>query len=112
MFGPLIAKFVGLPKWVQYLGYAAGIALAAGITYGGVRLWFSHHDKQQQQIGATSAVSAGQKSTLNQVGKANEAGNQIRDDRGDSKYAQCVRDVAPGFERSCDRYRKQEPVSH
>lgn len=58
-----------------------------------------------KRAGAAEAVSAGQESTLDQIGDATHAGNEIRNDRGDRKYRQCLRDSAPGYESSCERYK-------
>ena len=110
MWTSLISKFVSLPKWVQYLGYAAGIALVLGLSYGATRLWFSHHDKQQQEIGASSQREGDLRETLNRTEKGNEARTQVQHDlqsggRSDALYAQCLRTARTP--ENCQRFLPQ-----
>lgn len=95
----------------------AKIAIGAGaalILIGGIVWWVSANekadDKANQTIGETKAVVAGQTTTLEQIGAANEAGNKVRAGTSRAKFDQCVRDSAPGFAGNCERYRPVEPV--
>lgn len=67
-----------------------------------------------EETGATKAISAGQNTTLEQIGKANEAGNEIRNDAGSdgggAKFDECLRNVQPYLASNCERYRQNKPV--
>lgn len=97
---------LGLARWA-WLAIAA-VALLAGIWW--LNRTEAADDKANQTIGETRAVNQGQTVTLDQIGKANEAGNDVRTGTSDAKWRECLRGSAPGYERSCDRYKPVEPV--
>lgn len=92
------------------LGLAAFVLIALVVVVLGFRWWLAGERKEARQEGAVTAVSAGQETTLRQIGEANEAGNQVRNNAGDARYRQCLQDVEPGYESSCERYRPVEPM--
>ena len=55
--------------------------------------------------GRAEAKVDGQNTTLDQVGAANEGRNEITGGRSAADYEQCLRDSAPGYERSCERFK-------
>lgn len=87
------------------------VALSLALAVLAFRLWLGGREKAAERRGAEQAVIAGQETTLKQIGDANEAGSKIRDDAGSARWRECLRDAAPGFASSCDRYRNDEPVS-
>lgn len=112
MIPPFLAArgLFGLARWIWLLIALAGVlALAAAIT-GGVRDTVQTITSTAHAAGEAEAVAAGQQTTLDQIGEAHEAGNQIRDDRGTARFDQCLQDAAPGYEGNCQRYRPHQPV--
>lgn len=100
----------GAPRWL--LGLAAILALGGLVAFTVAKL-----DSTVETISATArdagkaeAVAAGQETTLNQVGKGNDAATQIRDGRGLARFCQCVRSATPDTARNCVRYLPDEPV--
>jgi hypothetical protein len=98
----------GLPRWLIGLMAFALIALVIGAV---VKVHEHTADKMITTIsttahdaGAAQAVSAGQQTTLNQVGAAHAASNEIHAGASSAKYDECVRDSAPGYAGSCARY--------
>ena len=61
-----------------------------------------------KDAGRAEAVVAGQKTTLDQLEAANDAEDEIRFDRDNARYTACVRDAAPGFAASCERFRSAD----
>lgn len=101
-----LAGWLGVPRYIWALLVIA--ALAA------VVIWWTQaekaDDKANQTIGAQGAVIEGQQTTLEQIGEANDAGNDIRADRDSAKFDECVRSAAEGYAGYCERYRPVEPV--
>lgn len=93
--------FMGLTRgW--WLAIAAAVALAAWLT---IDTFFDRVFETTREAGALEAENAGHETTLDQLGKANDAGNEVRNGSSSAAYDQCVQDVAPGYESSCERYR-------
>lgn len=90
--------------WIVFIGVLVAIAIVVADNA------FEDVIDTSREAGAADAVAAGQETTLDQIGDATDAGNEIRNDTGDRKYRQCMRDSAPGYESSCERYRPVEPV--
>lgn len=63
-----------------------------------------------KEAGSSTAVAAGQAVTLDQTEKANAAGNEVRNDRGNARYDECVRDSTPATRGNCARYRTNQPL--
>lgn len=61
-----------------------------------------------KDAGKAEAVAEGHETTLEQTGAANEAGNEVRDNRGNARYNECVRSVAQSHRAYCERYRQDE----
>lgn len=103
----MTAKRLGLANWLW-------IILVIG-ALGAAFLWFRAQekadDKANQEIGENRAVVQGQATTLNQIGAANEAGNNVRAGASSAKFDECLRSSEKGYERSCDRYKPVEPMS-
>jgi hypothetical protein len=101
----------GLPRWL--IGVL--ILAAFGLLIFAVERAHEHTvDKTISTISTTAhdagvaqAVSAGQTTTLNQVGAAHAASNEIRAGANSAKYNECLRDSAPGYAASCARYAPQ-----
>lgn len=96
--------FLGLKGWVWAVGAIA--LVIAGVLW--LRAQEAADDRTNQAIGATKAINEGHESTLDQLEKANEAEDDIRFDRSGARYFACLRDVAPGYEAGCERYRPYE----
>lgn len=92
---------LGVPRYVWAIGVLAAIAA--------VWLWAARaekaDDEANQTIGAQGAVIEGQETTIEQVGKANDAGEEVRNDRGSARYDECLRSAAEGYTGFCERYR-------
>jgi uncharacterized protein YdbL (DUF1318 family) len=58
-----------------------------------------------KEAGAANAVAEGHETTLKQTENANAAGNQVRDDRGNARYDECLRSVAETHRSFCERYK-------
>lgn len=110
MMGWLTASgLLGLKNWIWLL---LALLLALG-TFAVIAIAdnaFEDTIETSKRIGAAEAISAGQETTLDQIGDATHAGNEIRNDHGDRKYRQCLHDSAPGYEGSCERYKPHVAV--
>lgn len=58
-----------------------------------------------KNAGASEAVVAGQKTTLSQNKDATDAGNEVRDNRGNAMFDECVRSATPATRANCDALR-------
>ncbi|MCB2079628.1 MAG: hypothetical protein KDE55_18270, partial [Novosphingobium sp.] len=63
-----------------------------------------------RQAGATDAVKTGQDTTLSQIGDANNASDQIRNDAGLARFCECRLSATPDTARYCVRYLENKPV--
>ncbi|MBX7496745.1 hypothetical protein K3172_12840 [Qipengyuania sp. 6B39] len=96
--GPLKVK-----AWLMIAAVIAGLAFVA------IRIAdnaFEDTLDTAKDAGKAEAVVEGHETTLQQVGAANEAGNQVRDDRGNSRYDECVRSATDATAGNCERYRR------
>ncbi len=106
--------------WAAFKAFGAGKKAAIGLlvllAFAAVTVivirtatnWFDEALDRAEEKGAGAAVQAGQDLTLENIGVANEAADQIMRDRGNAKYRECLRGTrTPG---NCERYRKVEPV--
>lgn len=96
-FGDQIAKrFAWVP--LALIG-----ALAMWLIYLVATAWFDAALDEARDAGATSAIVAGQGQTLDQLGDANEAEQDLRagGERSAARYQQCLLDSRnkPGCER-------------
>jgi len=77
----------GLKKWIWLL-IVAGLIAA-------LFLWFhlaeQADDKANQEIGATTERNIQLETTLERTNQGNQAREEIRNDVGDARYAQCLR---------------------
>lgn len=105
-----VKSLFGAPRWLVVLIALLALSGITALALSHLRAQAEHHDQVQREAGAASAVAAGQQTVIKQVGDANEAGNQVRNDAGGARYDQCLRDVAPGYEAGCERYRAKQPV--
>lgn len=58
-----------------------------------------------REAGTAGAVAEGQKSILDQVGKANEAEDQVRRSGGAERYERCLRYATADTRANCDALR-------
>lgn len=81
---------------------AAGLVLLA---LGGMYLWITKaeeaDDKKNQEAGAKVQREGDLRETIKRTEKANEARNDIRSNRDDSRYRQCLRTARTP--KSCQR---------
>lgn len=97
----------GFLNWLWIVAVAALIGTVVLIVDNAVDDAFDRAETK----GALEAINAGQETTLEQVGAANEAEQEInRGGRSRDAYDSCMRHAATGFESGCDRYRPLEPV--
>lgn len=105
----IVTKFLASITPKGWLVIGAAVLLASAVT--AVVLIADNRDKRMietaSDAGAAEAVAEGHQTTLQQTGDANEAGNQVRDDRGNARYDECLRSVAETHRSFCERYRHQ-----
>lgn len=107
----LLAKSLfGLPRW-------GILAIAVAAIAAGVFMFNRTVDKTLQtitttseQVGETKAVVAGQATTLQQVGAANEASIDYRNDSGLGRFCECLYDSTADTAGNCVRYLQHKPV--
>lgn len=109
-----IKSFFGVPRWGIAAAIialvVAGAITAITITDHTVHTTLKTVATTAKEAGAAQAVSAGQQTTLNQVGAAHAASDEIRSGASSAKFDECVRDSAPGYAGACNRYKPVEPV--
>ena len=111
MFDPIsmVTKFAASITPKGWLVIGAVALLIAGVT--AVVLISDNRDKRLIETAETSgeskAVTRGYETTLEQNGKANEAGNQVRDGRGNAVFDECVRSATPETRINCDAFRNE-----
>lgn len=105
-----VKSLFGAPRWIF-------LALALAAIVAGVAMFNHRVDKTLETVtttareaGASTAIAAGQKVTLDQVGAANEASIDYRSDAGLGRYCECLRDSAEGTAGNCVRYLRNKPV--
>lgn len=95
----------GIRNWV----WLAALAAIGAVAFVIIQI-ADNRDKRMietaSEAGASGAVIEGQNTTLQQTGDANEAGNEVRDDRGNARYDECLRSVAETHRGFCERYRR------
>src|SRR5690606_36800340 len=89
------AMTIAYARRLVKLGLAAVLLVVLVVAFVGFKAWLAGERKEARQEGAVTAVSAGQETTLRQIGEANEAGNQVRNNAGDARHRQCLQDVEP-----------------
>lgn len=103
----LAAKALGIPRGLWLI-------IAAALLVWGVVAVFDNTVEQgldtAKEAGASGAVIAGNKVTLDQVGAAHEAGNDIRNDVGFARYCECLRSSTDTTAGNCIRYLEHKPV--
>jgi len=103
----LAAKALGIPRGLWLI-------IAAALLVWGVVAAFDNTVEQgldtAKEAGASGAVIAGNKVTLDQVGVAHEAGNDIRNDVGFARYCECLRSSTDATAGNCVRYLEHKPV--
>lgn len=88
-----------------FIGALVAIALLLG------KCAWDRHERGLIERGQLEAVNAGNETTLTQIGEANEAENQIRNDAGAARYCECLRSATPATAGNCKRYLPDQPVS-
>lgn len=106
-----IAAFKALSMGKK-IGGAVLLALAIGAAiFTFIKVQDAKHENTievAKDAGAAEALKAGQDLTLEQIGEANEAGNEIRNDVGYSRFCQCVRSATASTASNCDKHLKDE----
>ena len=101
----LMAKSLfGAPRWLFGLVILITIAGLAAYIVGKVDSTVETISTTARDAGRAEAVAAGNKTTLEQIGKSNEAATQIRNDRGNARFCECVRSATEDTARNCARY--------
>ncbi len=104
----LTGSLFGIARWIWFAGAIAIIVIIIAVA--------NHKTDKTIEIakeaGSYEAVSKGQQITLDQVSKANEANTRINNAGDPLKYDTCLRDSAPGYERNCERYKPDKPLSN
>lgn len=100
----------GAPRWLLGLGIILALASAGAIIAGNIDTTVKTISTTAREAGKAEAVSAGQATTLDQIGKSNDAATKIRDNRGLARFCQCVRNATEDTARNCVRYLPNEPV--
>ena len=91
--------------------WLAILAIVAGMAFVIVRIAdnaFEDTLDTAADRGRAEAEVEGHETTLEQLERANDAEDDIRFDRDNARYTACLRDVAPGYEASCERYRRAD----
>ena len=113
-FGAKLLGMFGLgPDLAKKFAWAPLLLIAGVVVWAGVKIvdnMFEDTIEVSKQAGAAEAVIAGQETALEQIGEANEAATEIRNDVGFARYCRCVRDAAPGYTSSCVRYLSNKPL--
>ena len=94
----------GAPRWLLGLGVILAIMSAAAIIVANVDSSVKTISTTAREAGKAEAVAAGHKTTLEQIGRSNEAATKIRDNRGLARFCQCVRSATEDTARYCVRY--------
>lgn len=85
------------------------VLIAAGLI-GALILWFNHaesvDDKTNQEIGATIEREKQLETTVTRTLEGNQAREEIRNDIGDARYAQCLRTARTPA--NCQRFLSQQ----
>lgn len=100
----------GAPRWLLGLGVILALASAGAIIAGNIDTTVKTISTTAREAGKAEAVSAGQATTLDQIGKSNDAATKIRDNRGLARFCQCVRNATEDTARNCIRFLPDEPV--
>lgn len=85
-----------------------GLLIAIALTIG--KCAIDRFEDNAVEKGQLQAVNAGNETTLTQIGEANDAANQIRNDAGPARYCECLRSATPATAGNCQRYLPDEPV--
>ena len=98
----------GIRNWV----WLAALAIIAAIAFVVIEI-ADNRDKRMiqtaEESGAVQAQSEGKSTTLQQNKDAADAGNQVRDNRGNAMFDECVRSATPATRANCAAFRN-EPV--
>ena len=100
----------GAPRWLLGLGIILALASAVAIIAGNIDTTVKTISTTAREAGKAEAVSAGQATTLDQIGKSNDAATKIRDNRGLARFCQCVRNATEDTARNCVRFLPDEPL--
>lgn len=90
-----------------WLVILAALAFAAGVVIVIADNAVEDTLNTAKEAGAATAIVEGHKTTLEQTGKANEAGNQVRDNRDNAVYDQCVRAATAATRINCEAFRNE-----
>lgn len=100
----------GAPRWLLGLGILLALGTIAAVIVSNIDSTVKTISTTARDAGRTEAVVEGNKVTLDQVEKANEAATEIRNDRGDARFCECVRGATKDTARNCVRYLTDKSV--
>ena len=90
------------PLWAKLV---LALVAIAPIAVGGWLAYQKYHDRQLVEtgeiIGTERAVRQGHEQTLDESRKANEARNDIRNDRDNARYDECLRSASAATRGNC-----------
>lgn len=100
----------GAPRWLLGLAIVALLAGSAALIAGNINSTVKTISTTAKEAGKAEAVAKGTETTLNQVEKANAAATEIRNDRDNARFCECVRSATEDTARNCIRYLADKPV--
>jgi len=111
MMAFLTAKsLLGAPRWMLGLAILLAFGIVAAVIVGKVDSTVETISTTARDAGKAEAVAEGNKVTLDQVEKANEAATEIRNDRNDARFCECVRHATKDTARNCIRFLTDKSV--
>jgi hypothetical protein len=105
-----VKSLFGAPRWLLGLALLVLIGGLVGCIVSRVDSTVKTISTTARDAGKAEAVAAGQETTLKQVEKANEVATEIRDDRHNARFCECVRSATKATARNCVRYLSDESV--
>jgi hypothetical protein len=94
----------GAPRWLLGLGIILALGIVAAVIVGKIDSTVETISTTARDAGKAEAVVEGNKVTLDQLEKANEAATEIRNDRDNARFCECLRGATKDTARNCLRY--------
>jgi len=111
MIAFLAAKSLfGAPRWLLGLAILLALGAATAVIVSKINSTVETISTTARDAGKAEAVVTGNKVTLEQVEKANEAVSEIRLDRNDARFCECVRGATKDTARNCVRFLTDKSV--
>jgi hypothetical protein len=109
MIAFLATKLIGLGIGEKFARPLIWAALIAAVLLLG-KCAVDRFEDNAVEKGRLKAVNAGNETTLTQIGEANDAANEIRNDAGSARFCECLRSATPATAGNCQRYIAHIPV--